>query len=193
MKLFVLTRLTGKAQECVRKNPTSVDEIITDLEKYIKPDNSKIKEGRMQSLRFNSNRVQEFTQQTEKLAEALQRTLIIEGISQEKAKEMTVDRTVDMYRQTAHTDFVETAIASTTFAIPKDVLAKFVIENSKEKQEKQILAIRQNSRTYQNRNPNGRGRGNFNGKRRFNNYNQNNSYGNNQRNFQRNNRNFQQN
>lgn len=198
LRLFVLTKITGKAQECIRENPATVDEIIEDLKKYIKPDNSKVIEGRMQALRFNVARAQEFTQQAEELAEALQRTLIIEGVSQQKAKEMTIERTIDMCRQTARTEFVRSIIASASFETPKDVLAKFVVENSKEKTEKQILAVRQSnnnrntSNNFQNRNSNGRGRGNFRGNRQNynNNYrNQNNSYGNNSRNYRGNNRN----
>lgn len=191
LKLFVQAKLIGKALECVRSDPASVDEIIADLEKYIKPDNSKVIEGRMQALRFSSNRAQEFTEQAEKLADALQRTLKIEGMTPEKAMEETVDRTVDMCRQSAHTDFIRSVLASTTFATPKDVLAKFVIESSKEKTEKQILTMRsQNNRTnnFQNRNVNGRGRGNFNRNRQNN---QNAPRYNNFRNNRGNNRNYQ--
>lgn len=201
LKLFVISKLTGKALECIRAEPETVEEIIEDLNKFIKPDNSKIIEGRLQALRFNNNKAQEFSQQAEELAEALQRTLIIEGISQEKAREMTVERTVDMCRQSARTDFVRSVMASTSFQTPKDALAKFIIENSKEKAEKQILAIRQqNSRAnsqnnYQNRNTNGRGRGNFNGQRQrnYNNNDQNGSNGNNFRNNRGNGRNYRSN
>lgn len=146
--------------------------------------------------------MQEFSEQAEKLAEALQRTLIIEGISQEKAKEMATERTIDLCRQSSKNDFVRSVIAATSFQTPKDVLAKFAVENSKEKTEKQILAFRsQNYRTNQNRQSNGRGRGNFNGNRQRNHHNNNNYQNNtnngnnnfNSRNFRRGNRGNQSN
>lgn len=202
LKLFVLARLSGKAQECVRKNPNSVDQIVEDLKKYIKPDNSKVIEGRLQALRFNAGKPQEFTTQAEELSEALQRTLILEGVGQEKAREMTVERTVDLCRQSSKTDFVRGVIAAAamTFKTPKEVLATFVVENGKEKTEKQILTLRsQNNRTNnQNRQSNGRGRGNFNGNRQrnYNNNNYQNNWNNgngNSRNYRRGNRQSQSN
>lgn len=145
----------------------------------------------MQALRFSSNKAQEFTEQAEKLADALQRTLKIEGMAPEKAMEETVGRTVDICRQSANTDFLRSVLASTKFATPKDILAKFVIESSKEKTEKQILSMRsQNNRTnnFQNLNGNGRGRGNSNRNRQNN---QNAPRYNNFRGNRGNNRNFQ--
>lgn len=131
----------------------------------------------------------------------MQRTLIIEGISQEKAREMTVDRTIELCRQSAKTEKVGTILAATTFSTPKDVLAKFVVETTKDKNEKQILAFRQqnnfqhrSSNNFNNRNANNnRGRGNAYRQRTFtNSNNQKNSNGNNFRNY-RGNRNFQNN
>lgn len=204
LTLFVHAKLTGKALESVREDPKSVDEIVADLKKYIKPDNSRVIESQIQGLKFNANKGQEFIDQAEELAEALQRTLIIEGISQEKAREMTVERTIELCRQTAKTDSVSTILASTQFQTPKDVLAKFLVENSRERNNKQILAIRQQgnrtnnfSNNFQNRNTNGhRGRGSSNGNRQrvfHNNNYQNNSNGNNYRNYRGNNRNFHSN
>lgn len=164
LKLFVLTKITSKALECVREEPETVDQIIEDLEKFIKPENSKVIESQIQGLRFNPGKAKEFTDEAEKLAEALQRTLIIEGISQNKAREMAVERTVDLCRQSAKTEKVGTILASTSFASTKDVLAKFVVETSKEKTDKQILSFRQQNNNSYNRqnNFNGRQKNNFN-------------------------------
>lgn len=202
LKSFVHTKIVGKALECVREDPNTVDEIIEDLKKFIKPPNSKVVESEIKALKFNTNKAKEFTDQANKLAEALQRTLIIEGISKEKALEMTVDRTVDLCRQCAKTDKIDTMLSSNKFETPQDVLAKFVVETSREKTDKQILAFRQQnnrpnlSNNFQNRNTYGqRGRSNFNRyrSRNFNNSNhQNPSQGNFRQNYQ-NNRNNQSN
>lgn len=206
LRLFVLSKLTKKARECLRTNPKTIEEIIEDLNKYIKPDNSKIVEGRLIALKCNQGKLHEFSEQAEELAEALQRTLIIEGVSQEKAKQMTIERTIDLCRQTARSELVKGIIASTTFTSPKDVLAKFIVENTKEKSEKQILSMRQqgtprtfysqnfpnnSSNQFQNRNSYNQRRGY---QRNFNNgyNNRGNTNANQYRNFRGNNRNFQQ-
>lgn len=134
LKLFVLARLSGKAQESVRKNPNSLDQIVEDLRTYIKPDKAKVVEGRLQAIRFNTGKSQEFTAQAEELTEALQRTLILEGVGQEKAREMTIERTVGLCRQLAKTDFVRSvmAAAAPTFKTAKEAIATFVVENAKE-------------------------------------------------------------
>lgn len=208
LRLFVLSKLTKKARECLRADPKTIEEIIEDLNKYIKPDDSKIVEGRLIALKCNQGKLHEFSEQAEELAEALQRTLIIEGVSQEKAKQMTIERTIDLCRQTARSELVKGIIASTTFTSPKDVLAKFIVENTKEKSEKQILSMRQqgtrprtfysqnfpnnSSNQFQNRNSYNHRRGY---QRNFNNgyNNRGHTNANQYRNFRGNNRNFQQN
>lgn len=47
--------------------------------KTIKPDSSKVVEGRMLALKLNKINSTDFAKETEKLAEALQRSLVIEG------------------------------------------------------------------------------------------------------------------
>lgn len=160
---FLLTRIVGKALECIPKEPNTVDEITNALKRYIKPDSSKIIEGKMLSLKANKNNITEYTKQAEELAEALQRSLIVEGISQNKAREMSIDRTVEMCRTNARTDIVKSILASTTFENPKEAIAKFVVETNKESTDKQIFAFRSNFR--QN---NRRGFGSYNGNRPFN-------------------------
>lgn len=47
LRQFILSKLEGKALECVPTDPASVDDIINALKSSIKPDNSKVIEGRM--------------------------------------------------------------------------------------------------------------------------------------------------
>lgn len=127
---FIMTKLTGKALESVPENPDSIDAIINGLKANIKPDSSKVVEGKMMALKLDTAKATDFATEAEKLAESLQRSLIVEGISQEKAKSMTVDKTVEMCRQTASNIDTRIIIASTTFTDPKDVIAKFVVESA---------------------------------------------------------------
>lgn len=185
---FVKTRLEGKALECIPPNPANVDEVIAALEQGIHPDNSKVVAGRLLALRADKSKLAEFTEQAEKLADALRRSLIIEGISQAKASEMCIEKTVEVCRNAARSDLVKSVLASSKFESPKEVVAKYIVESSTEEKEKQVLAYR----TFQRQNKhngknNGGGRGQ-NGKFRGRNG-RNGNNGNYARNFSRNNNN----
>lgn len=95
---FVESKLEGKAKDSVPQNPNTVDEIIEALKQQIKPDNSKVVAGRLLALKSDRAKMSEFTEQAELLADSLQRSLIIEGITQAKAREMTIERTVELCR-----------------------------------------------------------------------------------------------
>lgn len=152
---FVKSKLEGRAEECVPDAADTVDEIFDALRGEIKPDNSRVIEGRMLALKVDKSNMQEYSKQAEELAEALERSLVVEGITQAKAKAMAIDRTVDMCRQSAKSDLVRSVLAAATFNSPKEVVAKFVVESATETKEKQILAYR----AFQRKNQNFRGRG----------------------------------
>ncbi|XP_055306632.1 putative transcriptional regulator cudA [Sitodiplosis mosellana] len=177
LKTFVLTKLSGKALESIPANPADVDAIITALRENIKLDSSKVVEGKMMALKLDNAKTSEFTKEAEKLAESLQRSLIVEGIPQAKAKSMAVEKTVEMCRQTAKSNLVRSVMASTSFSDPQEVVAKFVVESATDIREKQIFKFSQfqqnaNRGGYRNNN-NFRGRGNQrqNQNRNFNNFN----------------------
>lgn len=176
---FILTRLEGKALECVPRNAADVDEIIAALETNIQPDNSKVVAGRLLALKPDRAKLASFSEQAESLAESFQRSLIIEGISQAKAREMSIEKTVEVCRNAARTELVKAVLASTKFDSPKEVIAKYIVESSTEEKERQILALRAYQR--QNRRGNGSTFGNYRG-RNGNNRNQGNRYNSNNRN-----------
>lgn len=148
---FVKSKLEGKALETIPENANDVDEIIAALKNQIRPDNSKVIAGRLLALKPDRAKLVEFSEQAEKLADALQRSLIIEGISQAKAGEMSIEKTVEVCRSAARSDLVKSVLASTKFESPKEVIAKYIVESSTEEREKQILAYR----AYQKQNKRG--------------------------------------
>lgn len=166
---FVLSKLDGKALECINQQD-NLDNILTTLKAHIKPDSSNVITGRMLSLRLSKHTSQNFAEEAEKLADALQRSLVIEGISLEKAKEMSIENTVKMCRQSARSDLVKSVLASSSFKDPKEVIAKLITEQSTHEQEKQILAFQnQNYRKNNGRfNKKFNGQNNGNGYRKFN-------------------------
>lgn len=173
---FVKTRLEGRAIEAIDNTVNTIDELITQLRNKIKPENSKVITGKMTALRMQRSNPQEFAKEAAELADALQRSLVIEGISYEKANEMTVDKTIEMCRASARSDVVRSILGAAQFRDPKEVVAKLMVETATDNTEKQVLAFeganyRQNGyrgNNNNNRRPwrGGRGgnnRNNFNG------------------------------
>lgn len=162
---FIKSKLEGKALESIPENVATVEEIINALENKIKPDNSKVIAGRMLALRPDNNKLSEFSHQAEQLAEALQRSLIIEGIPQNKACEMAIDKTTELCRGVARSDLVKSVLASAKFDSPKEVVAKYLTENATEKTEKQILAYKKygGNEKYADKRNRGGYRGNYRG------------------------------
>lgn len=58
---FMLTKLEGKALDSVGAEPEDIDEVITSLSEAIKPDSSKVIEGRMLALKLNRLSPQDFS------------------------------------------------------------------------------------------------------------------------------------
>lgn len=152
LKKIILTKLSGKALECVPTDVADVDAIITALRANIKPDNSKIVEGKMLALKLDQLNTSDFAKEAERLAEALQRTLIVEGITQVKAKSMAVEKTVEICRQATKSSLVRSVLASSTFDTPQEVVAKFIIENTNDIKEKPIFKFTHQKDRYNNRN-----------------------------------------
>lgn len=154
---FIKSKLEGKAREALPENVTSINDIKVALKAKIKPENSKVIAGKIAALQVRSGNYPEFTKQAEALADALERSLVIEGISKQKATEMAIEQTVNVCRLNAKTDLVKAILASTAFTDPKEVVAKLVVEQSNENKEKQVLAFNTANRntrgSYRGRNP----------------------------------------
>lgn len=107
-----------------------------------------------------------------------------------KAEEMTIDKTIELCRSNTQNTTVKSVLASGTFSNPKEVIAKYVIETNKTKQEAQIFALQKfERRSGQNRGGHSQNRGgrnnNFN-RRNSNNHEQQNGWRGNGQNNQNN-------
>lgn len=154
---FIKTRLDGKALECIPTEGATIANIKSSLRASIKPESSKVVEGKILALRFNPTKPTDFTDEATALAEAFQRSLIIEGIPQQKAKSMAVEKAIEICRKNAKSDTVKAILASKEFSDPAEVVAKLVIESNNVHQERQVLSFQQ---TRYNRGKNFRFRGN---------------------------------
>lgn len=133
---FVMTRLEGKARQLIGDTPANVDIIIERLRAGIKRESSKVIEGRILALRADKTSLLKFAEQAEKLADRLNESLCVEGFSQEKAKEITIEKTVEMCRKSAKNDTVKAVLAASAFSEPKEVIAKMIVEINNLKQDK---------------------------------------------------------
>lgn len=139
---FIKTKIEGRAREYIDASHTTVANIIAALRSNIKPDNSKVVEGRMLALRLTNSTQDEFAKKCEELADSLRRSLIIEGMTPQKATEIAVEKTIDLCRSQAKSDIVKSILESATFASPKDVVAKLLTQNEKAKKEHNVLIFR---------------------------------------------------
>lgn len=179
---FVKSRLSGKALESINgvdnvpdANQGKIDFIYNALQRKIKPENSRVIQGKIKALRADNKSKLEFAKIADELADQLRMALIAESIPPEKAKEMAVEATVDMCRSNARSEIVKTVIEAKTFENASDVISNYLIQIDKAKNDKQVAAFRTSNRNYNsNRGNNNRGK-QYNNNRRGNYYG--NSYG----------------
>lgn len=131
---FLMTRLEGKAREAILETPKEPDDIINQLKAAIKTEPSKVIEGRMLALRSDKTNLTKFAERAEELAEEYRRSLCNEGFSKAKAKELSIEKTVELCRKNTRSDTVNSIIASKQFSEPKEVIAKMIIEINNLKQ-----------------------------------------------------------
>lgn len=125
---FIMTRLEGEAREAIETEPANANSIITQLKERIKTESSKVIEGRILALRTDKSNLTKFSERAEELAEQYRRSLYSEGFSKEKAKEIAIEKTVDLCRKSARSDTVKAVLAASKFSEPKEVIAKMIVE-----------------------------------------------------------------
>lgn len=135
MVKFIMTRLDGKARESILETPATAADIVEQLKDGIKPESSKVIEGRILALRVDRTSLTKFAEQAEDLADQFRRSLVLEGFGREKAKEIAIEKTVEMCRKSAKNPIVKSVLASATFKEPKEVIAKMIVEINNVKQE----------------------------------------------------------
>lgn len=128
---FIYSKLEGRALEAVPPQPTNIEQIIEALKSKIKPENSEVVAGRMTALRVQNNNYNDFMKEAETLAESFRRALIIEGIPQSKAQQMTVHKTIDLCVSATRSPFIRSVLTAQKliFTEPQQALAELVFQN----------------------------------------------------------------
>lgn len=160
---FLKSKLDGRAREFISNDVVSIRDFKSILRANIVPENSKVIEGRILSLRYAYSKQEDFASKAEQLADSLRRTLIIEGMTSAKANEISIEKTVELCRKSTTSDLVKAVLASGNFNSPKEVIAKLIVESDTHVKEQQILRCqkvngRNSSMAFGNGSrPNGRG------------------------------------
>lgn len=147
---YLKAKLDGRAREIITDDVNTITLLKQKLQANIIPENSKIIESRITSLRYAYSKQEEFASKAEELADALRRTLIIEGMTEKKANEISIDRTVQLCRKSTHSDLVKSVLASTSFKSPKEAIAKLITESDATVKEQQILRFQRFDRNNTN-------------------------------------------
>lgn len=188
---FIKSKLEGRAEEAVPENCESVKDLTTALKAKIKPDNSAIIEGKMTALQLRKGDFSKFAAEAENLAEALRRTLIVEGLTRAKAEEMTIKKTVEICRKTTKSEVVKSVLASSQYVTPAEVIATFITQSDIARREYKEAQNTQ-KKTSNSGNGNGKQNKSYNKNRNGNNG-QSNNRSENRGNYRGNNRNRSQN
>lgn len=157
---FLLTRLEGEAREVIEEEPIDADDLIDELKEHLKPASSKVIAGRMLALRADKLNLTRFSERAEELAEQYRRSLCKEGFSKEKAKELAIEKTVDLCRVSARNGRVQSIIAATAYTEPKEVIAKMIIEINNLKLDRNSVQYKSNHK-YNKNNQNNNGGNKF--------------------------------
>lgn len=157
---YVKGRLEGRAREIITDDIDNIEDLIEKLKDNIKPENSKIIEGRISSLRYSYVKQEEFASKTEELADALRRTLIIEGMTAAKANEITIERTIQLCKKSTNSDVVKAVLSAASFNTSKEVVAKLITSNDEYVKDRQIMRYNKEGNRGNVRGKFNRGRGN---------------------------------
>lgn len=150
LKAFIMTKLSGKALDCVPTEPENIGMITKALKDYIKPESSKVIAGKMMALKADRNNFADYAKKTEELSDCFKRALILEGIPTENANAMTIEKTVELCKTNTNSIQVKSILASTKFDLARDVVAKFIIESRSESSEQKIFHFNSNKRGNSN-------------------------------------------
>lgn len=140
---FLKGRLEGRASR-VCSDCATVEEIILSLKRNIKFDSSAVVESRLAAVQLSDSSLTEFAKSLEQLADNLHESLVLEGVSVNKANEMTIDSVRKSCRKQTKSNVVKAVLASCSFENPKDVVSKFITEVAEADREYQILSLRKN-------------------------------------------------
>lgn len=127
---IIRTKLTGKAREALLQTDDTVTKITTSLRKAIRQESSKIVEGRMKLLNLtNTETLNDFTKKVDELSEHLQRSLIAEKYPEDKARQIAVEKTIEVCRSNSRSSVIKAVLSTPNgFQTPQEVISTFLTQ-----------------------------------------------------------------
>ena len=78
--------------EAITNETISIADLKSCLKNKLKPDSSKVVEGKMLALRLTKSNMQEFAREAELLSDSFRRALVFEGIPYENSQKITTEK-----------------------------------------------------------------------------------------------------
>lgn len=139
----IVANVRDKALDIMPMDPKTIKEITDTLRAKIKPEKSQIIEGRMMALKMDKcNSFDDYSRKVEELADFMIRSLVVEGVTREKANEMAIQKSVELCKLNTNSIVIKAVLSACQFETPKEVVAKYIIETQAE----------MNKHSYQNSN-----------------------------------------
>lgn len=152
---IIKTKLIGSARSYIT-NETTIIEIVNTLKAHIKRDPSKVVIAKIMGLKQGNKTAVDYINEIEKLATALKRAYLSEGIPATVADSYSTDHAVNSIISNTSNEKIKTVMQAGDFKTLNDAATKFVTASTENAAQKQQIF-------YNKAFNRGKGRGNYRG------------------------------
>jgi len=133
LRIFILSKLYGRASEVIPANLATIKEIKDSLRKHIIPNQSNLISAKIQALPYEQLSLLQFVKQGENLASAYERALIKESFPLYLANRETVSKILQMCLTKASSNTIKIILHAASFNNTQDLFCKFLSAETSEK------------------------------------------------------------
>lgn len=133
LRLFLLSKLEGRASDAAAENQNTIREIKDSLKKNIRYDQSNLIAAKIQALPYEKLHLLQFIDQCKALALDYRRSLINEGFTQALANKETISKCLEICIIKTRSNIVKLILRAASFKNIQDLLSKFLSSEIGEK------------------------------------------------------------
>lgn len=133
LRLFILSKLEGRALVAVSVNQNTIDEIKDSLKKNIRYDQSNLISAKIQALPYERLSLLQFIDQCKTLASDYQRSLIDEGFTKSLAIQETISKCLEACVTKTRSNIVKLILHAASFDNTQDLFSKFLSAEIRER------------------------------------------------------------
>lgn len=133
LRMFILSKLYGRASEVIPANLTTIKEIKDSLRNYILHNQSNLISAKIQALPYEQLSLLQFVKQGEILASAYERALINDSFPLYLANSETVSKILQMCLTKTSSNTVRIILLAASFNNVQDLFCKFLSAETSEK------------------------------------------------------------